>query len=134
MNMGQRATVSQAKLAGDDLMTEFTLVFRGRQNFASPERARQNVQNWQRWFQELGSAGHVKDPGHRIPLESTGKVVRGSEKTVSDGPCAEGKDVVSGVLRIEAQDLAEAVRLSKGCPILSVGGSVEVRAILKSKG
>jgi hypothetical protein len=30
---------------------------------------------------------------------------------------------------IEAKDLAQAVELSKGCPILEVGGSVEVRPI-----
>jgi hypothetical protein len=29
----------------------------------------------------------------------------------------------------EAQDLAHAVELSKGCPILDVDGSVEVRPI-----
>jgi hypothetical protein len=32
---------------------------------------------------------------------------------------------------IEAQDLAHAVEISKGCPILEVGGSVEVRPIQK---
>jgi predicted alpha/beta hydrolase family esterase len=49
-------------------MTEFTLLFRGRQNFDSTERAQQNVQRWQAWFKELGSAGHFKDPSHRTPL------------------------------------------------------------------
>jgi hypothetical protein len=114
-------------------MTEFTLLFRGRQNFDSPERAQRNVQRWQAWFKELGSAGHFRDPSHRTPLEPTGQVVRGSDKTVSDGPFAEAKDVVNGYARIEARDLVEAMELSKGCPILDVGGSVEVRPILKPK-
>ena len=114
-------------------MTEFTFFFRGRQSFDTPERAQQNAQKWSAWFKELGSAGHFKEPGHRTPLESAGKVVRGSEKVVSDGPFAEAKDVVGGYTRIEAQDLAEAVELSKGCPILEIGGSVEVRPILKPK-
>jgi len=62
-------------------------------------------------------------------LERTGKVVKGNQKSVHDGPYAEAKDVVGGYTLIEAKDLAQAVELSKGCPILEVGGSVEVRPI-----
>jgi hypothetical protein len=118
---------------GVDFMSEFTLVFRGRQNFDSPERAQQNVQAWQTWFKELGSGGHIREPDHRASFESAGKVVRGNAKAVSDGSYAEAKDVVSGYARIEAQDFAQAVELSKRCPILDVGGSVEVRPIVRPK-
>jgi len=40
--------------------------------------------------------------------------VQGRQKTVTDGPFAEAKDVVGGYTLIEAQDLSEAVELSKG--------------------
>jgi hypothetical protein len=56
-------------------------------------------------------------------------VVRGKQKTVTDGPFAEAKDVVGGFTLIQARDLEQAAELSKGCPILEVGGSVEVRPI-----
>jgi hypothetical protein len=85
------------------------------------------MQKWVAWFKELGASGHIKDPGH--PLERTGKVVKGNQKSVHDGPYAEAKDVVGGYTLIEAKDLGQAVELSKGCPILEVGGSVEVRPI-----
>jgi hypothetical protein len=114
-------------------MTQFALLFRGRQSFDSPERARQNAQAWQAWFKELGARGHFKEAGHRTPLESAGKVVWGSEKMVSEGPYAEAKDVVSGYTLIEAADFGDAVELSKGCPILDVGGSVEVRPVQNFK-
>jgi hypothetical protein len=114
-------------------MTQFALLFRGRQTFDSPERTRQNAQAWQAWFKELGTRGHFKDAAHRTPLESAGKVVLGREKTVSDGPYAEAKDVVSGYTLIEAKDFVDAVELSKGCPILDVGGSVEVRPVRNFK-
>jgi hypothetical protein len=52
----------------------------------------------------LGAKGHLKDPGH--PLEHTGKVVNGKQKTVKDGPYAEAKDVVGGYIVIEAKDIA----------------------------
>ena len=67
------------------------------------------------WLKELGEKGHIKDPGH--PLERAGKLVKGKQKTVTDGPFAEAKDVVGGYTLIEARDLDQAVELSKGCPI-----------------
>ena len=74
-----------------------------------------------------GANGHLKDTGH--PLEHTGKVVKGKQKIVNDGPYAEAKDVVGGYIVVEAKDLLHAVEISKGCPILEAGGSVEVRPI-----
>jgi len=106
-------------------MSEFTYLFRGRDVSASPEQMQKTMQKWVAWFKDLGAKGHLKDPGH--PLEHAGKVVSGKQKAVSDGPYAEAKDVVGGYIVVEAPDLLQAVELSKGCPILEVGGSVEVR-------
>jgi len=110
-------------------MSEFTFLFRGRETFTSPEQGQKHVEQWLAWFKELGANGYLKDPGH--PLESAGKVVRGRQKQVTDGPYAEAKDVVGGYIIVETRDLAQAVDLSKGCPILQVGGSVEVRPVQK---
>jgi len=108
-------------------MSEFTFLFRGQATNASPEQMQKTMEKWVAWFKVLGSQGHIKYPGH--PLEQTGKVVKGTQKLVLDGPYAEAKDIVGGFTIIEAADLAQAVELSKGCPVLEVGGSVEVRPI-----
>ncbi len=110
-------------------MSEFTYLFRGRDRSASPDQMQRTMEKWVAWFKDLGAKGHLKDPGH--PLEHTGQVVKGKKKIVNDGPYAEAKDVVGGYIVVEAKDLAQAVELSKGCPILDVGGSVEVRPIEK---
>jgi hypothetical protein len=110
-------------------MSEFTFLYRGRDSNASPEQMQKIMEKWRAWFKELGEKGHPKDIGH--PLEHTGKVVKGKQKTVTDGPFAEAKDVVGGFTLIEARDLNQATELSKGCPILEAGGSVEVRPIQK---
>src|SRR5579862_2470075 len=110
-------------------MSEFTFLFRGRQIFDSPEQGQNHIQQWVAWLKELGEQGHIKDPGH--PLEHVGKVVRGKQKIVTDGPYAEAKDVVGGYIIVAARDIAHAAELSKGCPILGVGGSVEIRPIQK---
>ena len=108
-------------------MSEFTYLFRGRDTTASPEQMQKTMEKWVAWFKDLSAKGHLKEPGH--PLEHTGKVVKGKQKIVNDGPYAEAKDVVGGYIVVEAKDLTHAVELSKGCPILEVGGSVEVRPI-----
>ena len=108
-------------------MSEFTYLFRGRKTSGSPEEMQRHFEKWVAWFKELGAKGYLKDPGR--PLESTGKVVSGTRKVVNDGPYAEAKDVVGGYIVVETDDLAHAVELSKGCPILDVGGSVEVRPV-----
>ena len=108
-------------------MSDFTFLYRGRDTNASPEQMQKTMEKWRAWFKDLGEKRHLKDIGH--PLEHTGKVVQGKQKSVTDGPFAEAKDVVGGFSLIQAGDLNEAVELSKSCPILDVGGSVEVRQI-----
>jgi len=110
-------------------MSEFVYLYRGGEGGHSPERMQQTMQRWMAWFKQLGESGHIQNPGH--PLESTGKLVKGKQKTVTDGPFAETKDVIGGFTLIEARDLDQAVELSKGCPIFDFEGAVEVRPIRK---
>jgi len=108
-------------------MSEFTYLFRGRETSLSPEQMQKTMATWLVWFKELDAKGHIKDPGR--PLAATGMVVAGKKKLISDGPYAEAKDVIGGYIVVEARDIHHAVELSKGCPILDVGGSVEVRPV-----
>lgn len=110
-------------------MSEFVYLYRGGQVNRSPEATQQNMQKWMAWFKKLGETGNIKNPGH--PLERTGKLVAGKQKTVTDGPFAETKDVIGGFTLIEARDLDQAVELSKGCPIFESEGAVEVRPVMK---
>ena len=110
-------------------MSEFVFLYRGGARDRSPEQMQQMMQKWMAWMKDLGANGHLKDRGQ--PLERAGKLVQGRQKTVMDGPFAEAKDVVGGYTLIEAEDLSEAVELSKGCPIFEVEGAVEVRPVMK---
>jgi hypothetical protein len=110
-------------------MTEFVFLYRGGARDRSPEQMQQMMQKWMAWMKDLGANGHLKDRGQ--PLERAGKLVQGRQKTVTDGPFAEAKNVVGGYTLIEAEDLSEAVELSKGCPIFEVEGAVEVRPVMK---
>jgi hypothetical protein len=110
-------------------MSEYVYLYRGGARDRSPEQMQQIMEKWMAWLKDLGEKGHIKDRGQ--PLERTGKLVAGKHKTVTDGPFAEAKDVVGGYTLIEAGNLAQAVELSKGCPILEIEGAVEVRPVMK---
>jgi hypothetical protein len=114
-------------------MSEFVYLFRAteadqREAMGTPERAQRSMQAWLAWIRELEANGHLKDPGQ--PLDRAGKVVRGTKRVVTDGPYVEAKDLVLGFIIVEARDLAQAVELSTGCPIVEGGGSVEIRPVM----
>jgi hypothetical protein len=109
-------------------MSQFIYLYRGGETGRSPERMQQMMQKWMAWMKELGAQGHLTDRGQ--PLERTGKIVKGKQKAVTDGPFAEAKDVIGGYSIVEATDLDQAVQLSKGCPIFEVEGAVEVRPVM----
>jgi hypothetical protein len=110
-------------------MSEFLYLYRGGERETSPERMQQQMQKWMTWLKDLGAKGHIKDQGQ--PLERSGKIVRGRNKTVTDGPFAEAKDVIGGFTLVEARDIDQAVELSKGCPVFETDGAVEVRPVMK---
>jgi hypothetical protein len=114
---------------GGIAMSQFVYLYRGAERGRSPEKMQEMMQKWMTWMKQLTDKGYIKDPGQ--PLEHTGKLVKGKQKTVTDGPFAETKDVVGGYTLIEANDLEQAVELSKGCPIFEVDGAVEVRPVMK---
>src|SRR4030095_10183866 len=114
---------------GGITMSQFVHLYRGAERGRSPEKMQEMMQKWMAWMKQLTEKGHIKDIGQ--PLEHTGKLVKGKQKIVTDGPFAETKDIVGGYTLIEARDLDQAVELSKGCPIFEVDGAVEVRPVLK---
>ncbi len=63
-------------------------------------------------------------------MDDGGKIVRRKHDTVVvDGPYAEMKEMVSGLFVVEMKDMDAAVALAADCPLVAIGGSVEVREI-----
>jgi hypothetical protein len=92
----------------------------------SPSLLQAHLEKWYRWSDELARQGR-----HNLgtALENRGKAVGGHERIVTDGPYAESKDLVTGVMIFEAASLDDAVEVACGCPIYEFGGSVEVRPV-----
>jgi hypothetical protein len=49
---------------------------------------------------------------------------------IGAGPYAEVRDTLRGFHVVKAASIEEAAEIAKGCPILNIGGSVEVRDII----
>jgi hypothetical protein len=112
-------------------MSKFMYLFRSNPTAyqsMSPEQMQQNLKKWMDWKDTLEKNGHVNMLGER--LDGTGKVIKGKAKAVIDGPYVEVKDFIQGYMLVEAKDLDQAVELAKGCPILNIDGTVEIRPFL----
>lgn len=115
-------------------MNEFLLIFR--RDFKttasqpSPEHLQNMMKDWQNWMGSIASRDKLVSSGNRLSDE--GKVVKPGS-FVTNGPYVEIKEAIGGYIIIRAESLEEAAEISTGCPILTIGGNVEVRTIIPMK-
>lgn len=110
-------------------MKEFILLFRtdySKMPKATPEEMQATTKRWMDWIGGIAAQNKLSSRGNR--LTSDGKVVR-PDNVVTDGPYTEIKESINGYSILKVDSYEEAVKIAKGCPILSVGGNVEVREI-----
>ncbi len=112
-------------------MKEFLLIFRN--NFSalpkfSQEEAQATTKKWMDWVGGIAAQNKLSNRGNR--LTQSGKVIR-SNKTITDGPYTEIKESVGGYSIINVDSYEEAVEIAKDCPVLKMGGNVEIREIDK---
>jgi hypothetical protein len=83
---------------------------------ADPAQRDAQFAKWGQWFEQLGPA--IVDGG--APTGTAKTVSTGG--SVSDG----GSRRLTGYSIVSADSLDSAVELAKGCPVLEVGGAVDV--------
>ncbi|MBX9784211.1 MAG: YciI family protein [Chitinophagaceae bacterium] len=111
-------------------MKEFMMIFRmaPMPNFQpAPEQMQESIKQWQDWIGGIAAQGKF---GSTNQLGFTGKTLK-ADGAVTDGPYAEVKEIVGGYIIVKANDIDDALALAKGCPILYMGGHVEVRDIMQ---
>ena len=110
-------------------MEKFMLIFEGIKAAEQPsaEQMQQSMGKWMAWIDKLAKAGKYESGE---PLLPTGKIISGSNKTVTDAAFAEGKEIIGGYYLIEAENYDKAVEFASDCPHLDFG-TIEVRAIHK---
>ena len=110
-------------------MKDFLFVFRMNESEmpkSSPEEMQANTKRWMDWIAGIAAKNKLGDRGNRLTTE--GKVVRPND-VVTNGPYTEIKESIGGYTLVKVASYDEAVELARGCPILAIGGNVEVREI-----
>lgn len=92
----------------------------------SPEEMQANTKKWMDWIGSIAAQNKLADRGNR--LHPGGKTVK-PNNIVTDGPYAEIKETIGGYTMIKAETIEEAAEIAKGCPVLQMGGAVEVREV-----
>ena len=113
-------------------MAKFIILIKGDGsgwNSLTPEQMQATMQKYFDWSAQLRTEGRYLDGNE---LGDAGPVLsRANGVTSIDGPFAETKESVGGYYLIEAADLNEAAEVSKGCPALEHGNTVEVRPVIE---
>ena len=89
------------------------------------------VPKWEALFNELGPTG-VLGFGAELEVPSTAKTVRvrDGETIVTDGPFAETKEQVGGLMELLCEDLDQAIAVAARIPI-AFKASVELRPVIE---
>lgn len=109
-------------------MKDFILIFRLNKNSEikpSPEQVKERMN----WLGNLETQNKLSDKGKT--LSPIGAKTIHSDKSVTDLPHSEGKEIVTGYVIVKTETIDEAVEIAKANPVFKVDGSVEVREIAK---
>ena len=92
----------------------------------TPEQSEAVEKQWADWMGSIAAQG--KYAGGQRPAPE-GKTISAGN-VITDGPYAEVKEILMGTTILKVDTMEEAVEIAKGCPILSVGGTVEIRPLI----
>ncbi|WP_205529528.1 YciI family protein [Taibaiella koreensis] len=105
-----------------DFMMLFRLTPDPNHQPTATELSRQK-QQWGEWIAGIAAAGKLVGT---TQLGFNGKQLS-ADNRVLDGIHLAGQTAVGGTLTVKAGSLDEALQLAQGCPILHIGGNVEIR-------
>ncbi len=111
-------------------MQEFMMLFRHVPNpefEASPEQIQAEIKKWKDWIGATAAQGKFVGTNQ---LLNEGKVIKPGN-VLTDGPYAEVKEILGGYMIVKTETIEEAIEIGKGCPILDMGGHVEVRGFVQ---
>jgi hypothetical protein len=95
---------------------------------ASPEQMKEAMDRWAAFDKEATDAGALIACEPVEDAETTIRIAADGERTVTDGPFAESKEVLGGFCLLECADLQEALDWAAKVPIQS-SSAIEVREI-----
>jgi hypothetical protein len=107
----------------------FMMVFRFTPNPGYKPSAEEQAQMRQQWGSFIGNIALKEKLVSTHQLGFEGKKIS-SDLTVSDGVVVQENQTLGGNMIVKANSMEEATEMAKACPIITMGGTVEVRSIL----
>lgn len=113
------------------MMKEFVLLFRmditSKDAQPSKEQMAIYMQKWMQWINQIADNEQLADGGNHFSKE--GRVLISNNKII-DTPYIADNNSVAGYIIIFAENLDEATKIAKECPILNgENTSVEIREV-----
>ena len=111
-------------------MKEFMLLFKAdykKMEFSQVEW-QTTAKKWHDWTSGIEAKGKWGGAGKQLGQNS--KIVR-ANGIITDGPYLEIKEMLISYCTVKAESIEDAAELAKNCPVLDVGGNVEVRELVK---
>lgn len=112
-------------------MKEFMFLFKA--DYKKMEKSQEDWQTvakkWKDWIDGIEAKGKWGSTGQQLGKGS--KIVK-PNNVVTDGPYPEIKEMLISYCTVKAESIDEAAELAKNCPVLDVGGNVEVRELVVS--
>jgi hypothetical protein len=110
---------------------EFLLVFRRshKTDELQPSAAtlKRHLKYWHEWIIHLAVNDQLASKLRR--WDTNGRVLK-SDRSIIKGPFEEDAELITELITIYANDYQEAKEIALGCPILDLGGTVEIRMAL----
>jgi len=105
-------------------MARYIITYLGGDQPATPEEGKQHFAKYKEWLASLGDS--AVSPANPFKNTSTVK----SDGTVTTGSTTS----MSGYTIIEADSMETALGITKACPFLDIGGSLEVSELMQMPG
>lgn len=111
-------------------MKEFMMIFIGAdydELGLSPEQLQERMGKWFAWGNKMKEQGILRG-GEALHSKAIRR--SGPEKTITDGPFVESKELVGGYYTIAVENEATAAEVALDYPDFDLGGTVEIREIM----
>jgi hypothetical protein len=112
-------------------MKEFALIFRNNQNSGSrptEEQMKEITISWMKWMGSIAAEDKLASSGSRLGVSGS-KIVKPGN-IVTEGPFTEAAEFITGYIVVKTKSVDEAVGIANDCPVLKVGGDVEIRPVV----
>lgn len=111
-------------------MKDFMMIFIGadyQELGLSPDELQERMGKWFSWNDKMANAGFLKGGNALVPIA---KCVSGPNRTVTDGPFVESKEIIGGYYIVNAKDADAVVKIAQDYPDYDLGGTVEIREVM----